>query len=236
MTPQQWPDAPTPTDQETAVTSKPVAWLHEVQEPDRQHPLSLFSRDDANPWSHWRADHKAKCVFKSTPLYAAPQDDTAMTALTDEQIDSLLCGLDTIARDYEHYEYGLPLDGMEEGEGGPPLSNLREEVKRWFARYGSGDKKEVGTDWLKEQMRLANSPSDSDQAFRARSLVAARHSADTDRPRSDEKESDIDGWLEEVALLTARLDGYLTSPEQVRLGDALTATLAKLRERLKDSQ
>jgi hypothetical protein len=49
----------------------PVAWLHEVQEPDHQQPFTLLSRDAANPWAHWCAGHKARCTFKVTPLYAA---------------------------------------------------------------------------------------------------------------------------------------------------------------------
>lgn len=49
----------------------PVAWLHEVKEPDSDW-RSMLSRHAEHPWSHWIERHKAECEFKSTPLYAAP--------------------------------------------------------------------------------------------------------------------------------------------------------------------
>jgi hypothetical protein len=48
----------------------PVAWAHEIKEPDRS-TLRLLSYSPTNPWSHWLESHREKCTYTVTPLYAA---------------------------------------------------------------------------------------------------------------------------------------------------------------------
>jgi hypothetical protein len=48
----------------------------------------------------------------------------------DERIDALLRELDGIAREHDHYEYGLPLHDFADDA---PLYKLREAVKQWLA-------------------------------------------------------------------------------------------------------
>lgn len=49
---------------------------------------------------------------------------------SEGRIDALLRQLDRIARDYDHYEYGLPLWNEDEGS---PLHELRAAVRDWIA-------------------------------------------------------------------------------------------------------
>lgn len=49
----------------------PVAWLHEITEPDGLHSVML-SQSPENPWSHWLSSHSKQCVYVRKPLFALP--------------------------------------------------------------------------------------------------------------------------------------------------------------------
>lgn len=51
--------------------AEPVAWQHEITEPD-EYAQKMYSASVANPWGHWLQEHRDKCTYKVTPLYAAP--------------------------------------------------------------------------------------------------------------------------------------------------------------------
>lgn len=55
-----------------------------------------------------------------------------MKHLSDERIDNLLDELDTIARDHESYEYGLPVMRSDDEEA--PIHKLRAAVRAFIAR------------------------------------------------------------------------------------------------------
>lgn len=50
---------------------EPVAWQHEITEPNRPAQV-LLSRSSDNPWSTWTEDHLGECAYSATPLYASP--------------------------------------------------------------------------------------------------------------------------------------------------------------------
>lgn len=63
------------------VEAKPVAWLHETDEPDGR-TLQLLTLSAKNPWLHWLQSHRDMCVYRCTPLYASPPSlDVAVRAL-----------------------------------------------------------------------------------------------------------------------------------------------------------
>lgn len=51
-----------------APTAKPVAWLHEMKEPDSK--SSILSRSPENPFGHWLEKYREQCTYSVTPLYA----------------------------------------------------------------------------------------------------------------------------------------------------------------------
>jgi hypothetical protein len=57
-----------------------------------------------------------------------------MVEPTTQEIDALLSDLDEIARDYDHYEFGLPMLNTEEDDS--PLNKLRGAVLSWLAARG----------------------------------------------------------------------------------------------------
>lgn len=62
-------------------------------------------------------------------LLAASGKAGAVGEPSDERIDSLLADLDYYAREYEVYEYGLPLHNT--GEENDPIHKLRQVVRAW---------------------------------------------------------------------------------------------------------
>jgi len=54
-----------------ALKPAPVAWLHEITEPDG-HYTRILSMSGDNPWAHWLEPHRSACIYKATPLYATP--------------------------------------------------------------------------------------------------------------------------------------------------------------------
>lgn len=57
-----------------------------------------------------------------------------MAEPTDKELDELLSALDEIARDYDSYEYGLPMHNT--GEEDSPLNKMRGAVLSWLAACG----------------------------------------------------------------------------------------------------
>jgi hypothetical protein len=79
---------------------EPVAYLHEIREPERD-TVYLLSKAGANPWSHWMQEHLDRCIYNRTPLYAAPATPAVGMAETDEKFllayvsrDSKVVGLE----------------------------------------------------------------------------------------------------------------------------------------------
>lgn len=57
-----------------------------------------------------------------------------MAEPTDKELDELLSALDEIARDYDSYEYGLPMHNTDEDDS--PLNKMRGAVLSWLAARG----------------------------------------------------------------------------------------------------
>lgn len=95
----------------TPATGQPVAWRHEIKEPDHDW-TTMFSGSSDNPWSHWVATYKAGCEYRVTPLYAAtPTEDgwqLVPRTLTDAMIEAARSVDDGPLRTYqEHWDIML---------------------------------------------------------------------------------------------------------------------------------
>ncbi|MDI1266812.1 MAG: hypothetical protein PS018_26465 [bacterium] len=61
---------------------EPVAWRHEIVEPDGT-VNSLLSNSSDNPFSHWLEKHRDECTYTVTPLYAHPAPPRDMEAAVE---------------------------------------------------------------------------------------------------------------------------------------------------------
>jgi hypothetical protein len=214
MTPQQWPDAPTPTAQETAA---PYAWTRRrFIEDDRGTPIGMDE-----PEFSWGAEPPEESGW--FPLFAAPPADTAMTALkeplSDEQIEPLFRQINDMRVVGEKDEWFWFAWGVEMGE-------------RAHGIRSSGARHSAGTD------RPGSDEKDVD--YWIRQFTAAR-SAELELRR--ESESDAALFRASLDAIGALVLWVCAVPKDTILpempvydDDAMAKTIAKLRERLKDSQ
>jgi hypothetical protein len=213
MTTQQWPDAPTPTAQETDERRKFDIWLcKQMSDSSLQQP-HWTNYDQAVAWLAWHA-----CASE-----AAPPTDTAMTALkeplSDEQIEPLFRQINDMRVVGEKDEWFWFAWGVEMGE-------------RAHGIRSSGARHSAGTD------RPGSDEKDVD--YWIRQFTAAR-SAELELRR--ESESDAALFRASLDAIGALVLWVCAVPKDTILpempvydDDAMAKTIAKLRERLKDSQ
>jgi hypothetical protein len=135
---QQWPDAPTPTDQETAaVNSKPVAWAHFS---------NIKSQITPEMKQTWAEDLTRDFTI---PLYAAPPAEP----LSDEQIEPLFRQINDMRAVGEKDEWFWFAWGVEMGERAHGIRSSGARHSAGTDRPGSNEKESDAT-WLEEVERL----------------------------------------------------------------------------------
>lgn len=111
----------------THTTPKPAAELSDEQIIDIARTMPM------QPWGIGSRRQDALEFARAILAAATPQPQALPELPTDEQIDALLNDLDDIARKYDVYQYGLPLQMDTNEEGCSPHAAMREAVRAALA-------------------------------------------------------------------------------------------------------